>query len=152
MSRTKKDSPRRVLLRNAAALPGVERYERHSHPDFGRGIYHLVYVRDEAGEIVRDDKGSCATEYILYGRFADFCTVDVPEGGLPAGVHPPCRRQIIWRHRGQTQWEAASRRERLGHSRREARDSLRRTAVEYNSGEDLDHDYMPLAPTQREVR
>lgn len=152
MSRTKKDNPRRVLLQDTAAYPGVERYETHHHPDFGRDIYHLVYARDSVGELVKDEEGAYVTERILFGRFADFCTVDVPEGGLPTGVHPPCRRYIIWRSRGETRWEAAHRQERAAHTRREARDSLRRAAVEYNSGEDLEHDYAPMVPMRRETR
>lgn len=105
MSRTKKDRPYRVLVKDKTAYPESIRYAHHEHWRFGEPHYYAKRAYDEV------EKKFIEGERVLQGHFADYCTVDVDQRNLPPGTLAPC-----WTYswagadRAPNRWERASKR------------------------------------------
>lgn len=143
MSRTKKDRPHHIQVRDRTAHPEVPRHEHHDHESFGQPHYYEKRVLDEV------EQKWVVSERVLQGHFADYCTVDDDQRSLPPGVLAPCWT-YAWMGGGKKSgWERASNRERKrtlrGRSRRELRNEVKFAEAGESVGEET------LRTTRREL-
>ena len=140
MSRTKKDRPHHILLKDRTAYPHAIRHEHHEHDRFGQPYYYDKREFDDA------EQKFVTTERVLQGHFADYCTVGVDRRDLPPGVLAPCW-MYSWVEIGKKpdKWKRASDRARKHKLRGEARRALRNASKLVSGGEDVG-DEMPTMP------
>lgn len=140
MSRTKKDRPRHILLRDKTAYPEAIRHEHHEHDRFGQPYY---YDKREFDEVAQK---FVTTGRVLQGHFADYCTIDIDQRDLPPGTLAPCW-MYSWVEIGKKpdKWKRASDRAHKHKLRGEARRTLRNASKLVDGGEDVG-DEMPTMP------
>ncbi len=138
MSRTKKDRPYRIILRDRTAHPSAPRSERHDHTRLGEPYFYDKRTFDEV------EQKWVVTERVLQGHFADHCTIDEDQRDLPPGVLATCWRVASFSTGQKPGWERSEMRERKrklrGRSRREAQQNTKLA----DSGEDVGDDTLSL--------
>lgn len=139
MSRTRKDLPRKVMLRDAAAYPEAHRYTHHRHDLFGKDYSYDKFDYDEV-----EKKWVRRDEQTYQGRFADYCTVDIVQSDLPGGILAPCHTSIMWDNRDASPYEKKKRNAKKRKVRGTSRVRLHAAAREHEAdGETLSDTTIP---------
>lgn len=138
MSRTKKDRPYHIILRDRSAYPTTARYEHHDHARLGQPHYYVPRTYN------RETEQWVAGEPVLQGHFSSECTVHLEARDLPPGILQPCW-QYAWLSRGRPdRWERANNKARQRALRSRSRVELHSAAKLADSGEDVGDEMLGL--------